>query len=209
VSRSRSTARLAALLVPSVVLVSCASLPGAPPAPGIDPELVWSTQRQRLQEVRAWDLSGRISVTGPDGSWSARIQWTQREDAYDIYFMTPLGQRMALLEGGHDGVTLRFPDREPVQAATAEELLQTSFGWSAPVAALRYWILGTPEPRQSAATRLDGRGRLQQLEQDGWRIEYPQYAAVSAAVGELPRKLNLDGPPLRIRLVVDSWALEE
>jgi outer membrane lipoprotein LolB len=162
-----------------------------------------------LQELQAWDLSGRISVTGPEGAWNARIQWTQQGDAYDIYFMTPFGQSMARLEGGRSGVVLQMPDQEPLSAATAEELLATSFGWSAPVEALRYWILGAPQPQQDAQTRLDDRGRLLRLEQDGWRIDYPQYTGVGGAIGDLPRRLTLDGPPLRIRLVVDDWGVGE
>lgn len=180
-------------------------MPEAPSSQHIDPDLAWSGRSVRLQEMQAWDFSGRISVSGPEGSWNARIQWTQQGDAYDIYFMTPFGQRIARLEGGQTGVVLQLPDKEPLRAATAEELLATTFGWSAPVQALRYWVLGAPRPRQVAASRLDERGRLLRLEQDGWRIDYPQYTAVGGAMGDLPRRLTLEAPPLSIRLVVDSW----
>ena len=201
--------RLASTILLAAGLASCASLSGGPSPPPVHPDVAWSGRRLQLQQMQAWDFSGRISVTGPDGSWNARVQWMQQGDAYDIYFMTPFGQRMARLEGGRSGVVLELPDQEPVRAATAEELLASSFGWSAPVDALRYWVLGAPAPRQDAVTRLDDRGRLLGLEQDGWRIEYPQYTAVAGAIGELPRKLTLEGPPLRIRLVVDSWSLGE
>jgi outer membrane lipoprotein LolB len=118
--------------------------------------------------------------------------------------MSPFGQRMAWLQGDRSGVMLRLPDKEPLQAATAEELLAANFGWSAPVGALRYWVLGAPQPGREAETTLDDYGRLLRLRQDDWRIEFPQYVA-SAAAGDLPRKLVLDGATLRIRLVVDAW----
>jgi outer membrane lipoprotein LolB len=196
---------LIAVILLTAVLAACASLP-RPPAPP-DAAARWVARQAQLQGLQSWELSGRISVSGPEGSWNARIRWTQRGDAYDIYFMSPFGQRMAWLEGSRFGVMLQLPDKEPLRAATAEELLAANFGWSAPVAALRHWMLGVPQPDSEAATGLDDHGRLLDLRQDGWHIEYPQYMASGAAIGELPRKLVLDGASLRIRLVVDAWDL--
>lgn len=207
-NRVMTALRLAPGLLPAVLLASCASLSGGPSPPIGDPELAWSARRPQLQGLQAWNFSGRISVTGPDGAWNARIRWMQQGEAYDIYFMTPFGQSMARLEGGRAGVVLLMPDREPLRAVTAEELLASSFGWSAPVEALRYWVLGAPQPLKDAAIRLDDRGRLLRLEQEGWRIDYPQYAGVAdGAIGDMPRRLTLEGPPLRIRLVVDAWGI--
>lgn len=200
-------------LAPGLLLVfllaSCASLSGGPSLPPADPELAWSGRKLHLQGLQEWYFSGRISVTGPEGAWNARIQWSQQGEDYDIFFMTPFGQSMARLNGGRSGVVLQMPDQEPLAAATAEELLAASFGWSAPLEALRYWILGAPQPLGDASTRLDDRGRLLRLEQEGWRIDYPQYAGVGGAIGEMPRRLTLEGAPLRIRLVVDEWSVVE
>jgi outer membrane lipoprotein LolB len=204
-----SVSRLPWVILFTAVLASCATVPGGPQPPRISADAVWSERRLHLQEMQSWDFSGRISVTGPDGSWNARIHWTQQGDAYDIYFMSLFGQRVARLEGDRSGVVLQLPEKEPLRALTAEELLASSFGWSAPVDALRYWILGTPQPGSAAETRLDERGRLLRLDQDGWRIEYPQYSGVGGTVGDLPKKLMLDGSPLRIRLVVDAWGIGE
>lgn len=176
--------------------------------PRADAEAAWSARQAVLREVRAWDLSGRISVSGPDGSWNARIRWSQRGDAYDIDFLSLFGQQVARLEGSDGDVVLRLPDQEPRRAATAGELLSAGFGWSAPVDALRYWILGLPRPHREAVTRLDGHGRLSRLEQEGWSVDYPQYTAVGADPGDLPRRLTLEGAPVRIRLVVDHWDLD-
>ncbi|MCC6207197.1 MAG: outer membrane lipoprotein LolB [Gammaproteobacteria bacterium] len=197
---------LAAILL-SLLVVSCASVPGGTSLSRADAETAWFARKEMLQAVRTWDISGRISVSGPDGSWNARIHWSQRGDVYDIDFMSLFGQRVAQLEGGDGGVVLRLPDQNPQQAATAGELLAESFGWSAPVDSLRYWILGIPQPRYQAVTRLDDLGRLSRLEQQGWNVEYPQYTAVGGDPRDLPRKLMLEGEPLRIRLVIDSWNL--
>lgn len=201
-------APLAAILC-AAVLASCATLPGEQSSPDIVPDVAWQGRKLRLQEMQAWDFSGRISATGPEGSWSARIHWAQAGDAYDIHFSSLFGQRIAMLEGDRSGVMLQLPEGEPLRAPAAEELLETTFGWSAPVAALRYWILGVPQPEADAVTRLDAQGRLARLEQEGWQVEYPQYVAVGAAGGDLPRKITLNGAPARIRLVVDRWNVGE
>jgi outer membrane lipoprotein LolB len=212
---------LFSVILLAAVLSACASLPRPLPTP--DAAARWAGRQVQLQEMQSWELNGRISVSGPQGSpqdspgsssgspvgsWSARIRWVQRGDAYDVYFMSPFGQRMAWLQGDRSGVTLRLPDKEPLQAATAEELLAANFGWSAPVGALRYWVLGAPQPEREAETTLDDYGRLLRLRQDDWRIEFPQYVASAAAAGDLPRKLVLDGASLRIRLVVDAWYVD-
>jgi outer membrane lipoprotein LolB len=199
---------LTGILLPLLV-VSCASVPDGPSLPHADTDTAWSARRAALEGMRAWDFSGRISVSGPEGSWNARIRWTQRGDAYDIDFMSLFGQRVARMESSGGAVALQLPNEEPLRAATAGELLAASFGWSAPVDALRYWVLGTPQPRHEATTWLDGRGRLSRLEQEGWRIEYPQYIGVGGAAGDLPRKLTLEGASLSIRLVIDDWYLAE
>ena len=47
--------------------------------------------------------------------------------------------------------------------------------------------------------RSDGAGRLLQLEQSGWRIEYLEYQ------GKLPARLRLTYPGLELRLAVSEW----
>ncbi|MGE0372918.1 MAG: lipoprotein insertase outer membrane protein LolB [Gammaproteobacteria bacterium] len=199
---------LAGFLLP-LLLTSCASVPDGPSRPRAETDAAWSARSAALQEMQAWDFNGRISVSGPDGSWNARIRWNQRGDAYDIDFMSLFGQRVARLQSNGADVALQLPNEEPLRAATAGELLAESFGWSAPVDALRYWVLGVPQPQHEATTRLDQHGRLSRLEQEGWRVEYPQYVGVGGAAGDLPRKLTLEGEPLSIRLVIDDWYLAE
>lgn len=206
--RCAAVFRVVAGALLSLLAVSCASIPGGGSSLSrAGAEAAWSARQATLREVRAWDISGRISVSGPDGSWNARIRWSQRDDTYDIDFLSLFGQQVARLEGSGEDVVLQLPDQEPQRAATAGELLAASFGWSAPVDALRYWILGMPRPHTPALTRLDEHGRLSRLEQEGWSVEYPQYTGVSADPGDLPRRLMLEGAPVSIRLVVDSWDL--
>ncbi len=66
---------------------------------------------------------------------------------------------------------------------------------------------GAPAPRFARdIPEFDAWGRLVGLDQEGWRVDYAQYAAGDGL--ELPRRMTLDHPRLRIRLVIDEWSLE-
>jgi outer membrane lipoprotein LolB len=79
-------------------------------------------------------------------------------------------------------------------------------GWHLPVEYLRYWVIGIPAPGRAVIKSVDARGRLVELEQDGWRVTYPEYLGADNVAGEaLPRRLVVSDPRLRIRVVVDEW----
>ena len=87
-------------------------------------------------------------------------------------------------------------------AARAE--LAARLGFDPPLASLRYWILGVPDPARPADETLDPvRQHLTRLEQDGGRIDYAGYVAVG---GEwLPVRLTLERADVRVKLLVDDW----
>ena len=51
---------------------------------------------------------------------------------------------------------------------------------------------------------------LQQLEQQGWLINFERHVAVSTAAGavQLPARLAATRDGLRLRLVVDRWRMK-
>jgi outer membrane lipoprotein LolB len=119
-----------------------------------------------------------------------------------------LGQRVAELEGGPAGVTLRIPDQPPTRAPDSESLLASAFGWSAPLEGLRYWVMGLSQPfaPEPEGVSLDARGRLLGLEQAGWRLDIAQYTSADGL--ELPKRLTLSHARARVRLIIDEWTIE-
>ena len=86
-------------------------------------------------------------------------------------------------------------------AALAERL-----GFDPPIASLRYWVLGVPDPAQPASESLDpAQQRLTALTQDGWHVDYQSY--MSANGEPLPARLTLLRDAVRVRLLVDDWQL--
>ena len=184
-------------------LSGCATAPRV----GLMPQLDWSERQQQLAQLQRWSFSGRLAIKDAnDESWSASLRWQQDGDSYDIQLSGAFGQGAARLSG-HDGyAVIEMAEHSALTANSAEALMQQQLGWSMPVQGLKYWLLGMPVPGsvvgQSAFNEV---GRLQSLQQSGWQVRYRDYLDVDGL--ELPRKLELENPQLRARLVIDSWQL--
>ena len=81
--------------------------------------------------------------------------------------------------------------------------LQAKLGFQLPLAPLRYWLLGVPQPGTPFILVRNADDRAEHLEQDGWSIAYDRYLA--AAGDRLPQRLVLTRGDVRVRLIVDRW----
>ena len=75
-------------------------------------------------------------------------------------------------------------------------------GYGLPVSGLVWWVQARPAPDRAFEATHDASGRIAQLKQDGWVIDYLQYADDAPA---RPRKLSVARDGLEIRLVADTW----
>lgn len=150
-----------------------------------------------------WTLQGRIGVQAGEQSLSGNIRWQHRAEADEVLLISPLGQGVARIVRNAEGVTLEAPNQSPRRAPDAESLTREALGYALPVAGLAWWVQARPDPGRSFEATHDGAGRIVQLKQDGWVIDYLQYAADAR-----PRKLVVAREGLEIRLVADSWQAE-
>lgn len=196
---------------PAATILSLGLLLGAcattRPPPELPADTLWDLRRPRVEALQQWAFSGRVAVRGAEASWNARMRWDQRGEIFDIDFLTPLGRQVAGLRGGDGRVVLRRPGEPPAVAPDAAALLESALGWSAPVDGLRYWLRGLPRPGAGEAPGLDAWGRVVWMAQDGWKVEIQRYVEIDGIM--LPEKLTLNGPRLRIRLVVDEWRINQ
>jgi outer membrane lipoprotein LolB len=79
----------------------------------------------------------------------------------------------------------------------------SKLGFEPPLASLRYWVLGVPDPSHAADEVLDAEQRLATLRQDGWQVDYGNYSSVDGQW--LPSRLTLKRDDVRVRLLVDGW----
>jgi outer membrane lipoprotein LolB len=200
--------RKALLFSIATLLVGCASLP--PPAG--DPARVWQEREQKLAPLTGWELHGRLALRTDSEGWHASLVWVRSGDRHNIDLTGPLGRGHLRLKRSREGAELKDSESNVLYADSAEDLLLRATGYRVPLEGLDYWVRGLPTPGATLERELDPWGRLRGLRQDGWDIEFLEYARQGDY--ELPSKLFLrrelasrgerDGE-VEVRLVIERW----
>lgn len=167
--------------------------------------LRWPGRQHALEQLRTWQLSGRVAVSTQEDGFTATLVWKQDAGgAYELSLIAPFSQGTVRLDGDASGVMMRTSDSgAATYAPDAESILWQQFGWQVPVAALRYWVRGIPAPGAEAQIELDGEGRLSGLMQSGWQVRFLRYGQV--AQWQLPEKIFLEQGPVSVRIVIQDW----
>lgn len=190
-----------ALLVCSALLTlaACHTLPPIATAP-------WPVRRLALQAIASYTFTGQLAAATAGAGFSASLRWQQQGVASDLLLRAPLGVGGAHLR--FDGAVLLVTagDGAQLEGAAARAELVRLLGFEPPLASLRYWLLGVPDPAAPAADEtLDAAQRLAQLRQDGWQVDYGEY--LRSASQWLPRRMVLQRGDLRLKLRVSNWQL--
>lgn len=176
---------LAAVMM--VLLVSCASLPTLlPPHAAVE-----------------FELEGRAAVRYGSEGGSTRIIWRHGFNSDDVQINGPLGQGVARISRNDTLVVLRTAEGQEFRAADAESLTESVLGWRLPLTGLADWVRGRPVANRPARMERDSQGRVSEIFQDEWQINYPAWNDA------VPARINLvrEGEKGRIelRLVIDRW----
>lgn len=151
-------------------------------------------------EEAEFELTGRIAVRYRDDAGSGNIAWRHGASSDEMLLTSPLGQGIARIVRAGDEVALTTQDGREFRAADAESLTEQVLGFRVPLLGLADWVRGRPAPSPAPTQRLaDAAGRLVELEQAGWRIEYQAYE------GSRPARIRLTFPGLELRLAVSEW----
>lgn len=195
--------RPVAVLLAATLLAGC--LPAKRPDTSADPAAVaaaWQARQAALADRDRFLLLGRLAVKG--GGLSGSLRWQQQDATYRLRLAGPLGAGALKIEG--DGRETHVQGRDlDLVTAEPEQVLAARTGWMLPLAALRWWVLGLPEPGEPADLQLDGQGRLTGLVQRGWTLRFEAYDAQQPA---LPALIEARRGEAQATLRVDSLALE-
>ena len=183
------------------VLAGCRTMP---PAPTLPPGPSWEIRRPQLQSLEHFALRGRVAVAAGGEGFNASLRWTQDGARSQVTLEGPLGVGGAQLTASGDDLTVITSRGERIESAAAHAALAARLGFDPPLPALRYWVLGVPDPAQPASEALDpAQQRLSALTQDGWHVEYQSYGFAGGEA--LPARLTLQRDEVRVRLLVDEW----
>lgn len=208
---SRSRVALAALALVSLTLGGCASLaPG--PEPASPAQLAaWEDHSNRVESLSDWAFSGRAAVKSGLTGGSVSVDWTQVGRVTALTMSGPFDTGRLAMTGTAERMLITDGDGNRHLTGEPVALLEEQTGWLIPLSALPRWLRGLPEgsladmaPRSFA---LDESGRLTQLKESGWAVEYARYAPEGPSRVSLPHFVELKQDGMRIRIVVDSWDL--
>lgn len=147
-----------------------------------------------------FELAGRIAVRFRDEASSGNIAWRHGGAGDEVLITSPLGQGVARIVRAGDSVVLFTPDAREHRAADAETLTEQVLGFRLPLEGLADWVRARPG-RGPSQERRDATGRLTELLQSGWIIEYLEWRAD----GRLPSRLKLTYPGVELRLAIAEW----
>ncbi len=194
--------RYVALLVLSVLVMGCATQPAAITSGKADLAL-----QQRLAAITHWNASGKLAVRSANDSESARMQWLQNGERFDIQLSGPAGLKATRIHGMPNSVDFEQGEQR-VHAASVEALSQQLIGWPLPADKLTWWLRGLPAPDSTPQKAgYAPAGWLAELEQDGWRIHFsnPQQPTPNIT---LPGRIDAERGDLRITLIIKTWQLD-
>ena len=122
--------------------------------PSIDlPDLsTWELRQSVLGGVSEWAFKGRIAVKAGDEGFNGKFNWTQSGNDFVATVGGPLGIGSVKIEGDERTVVLTDKDGAKTVLVDAESELYYRYGWTIPIASLRYWALGIPDPTLPATT---------------------------------------------------------
>ena len=173
-----------------------------PPAP----ITAWSVRRPLLQALQRFQLSGRVAVAVGQQGFNADLRWTQRGTRTRMVLSGPFGAGATEVSDAGGALSVLTARGQHLGNTAARAVLERQLGFDPPLASLRYWILGVPDPSLPASVTVDASQRLSRLKQAGWSIEYRAYTPVG--VEWLPRLLTVKRAAVRLRMVVDAWHLQ-
>ncbi len=192
------------ILISLLWLTGCASVPMQQQPPQ-NQSIPWGNRVQTLSGIENWDLKALIAIRAAHAANSASLNWQQNKQNYTILLFGPLGTNSFALQGRPGQVQLQTANGKKFSAPNAETLITEQTGWQLPVSNLYYWIRGLPVPTLPAVKRYDSYNHLSLLNQQDWTIHYLSYVAVNNI--DMPNKIVLENPQLRVKIIVTQWQL--
>jgi outer membrane lipoprotein LolB len=159
----------------------------------------WEQRRAQLQHALSFELNGRAAVAVAAQGWQASLTWREQRGAAELHLAGPLGVGAVVLTQTPQGLSLN--GAPPSDAVVAQ--LQDRLGFVLPLDALRFWLLGVPDPSDPADVARNALDRAQQFTQAGWTVSYDKYMTVAGDL--LPARLVLTREDVRVRIAVDHW----
>lgn len=151
--------------------------------------------------------AGRVAarVTGDDRrGFSGGFAWTHSPAADVVELLTPLGQIASRMTMTAAGAEIELSDGRRTFTSDPEQFLADALGVALPIAALSYWLQAVPLARVPFRAEGDAIGRPVTLWQNGWRIQYTEYADETTSAH--PTRMQLTQGDIEARMIISEWS---
>ena len=166
-------------------------------------ELYSKGSKDSLYHLNQWVFDGRLAVKTKIDSWQANISWTHTVNEDSIKLSGPLGQGTTYIRLDGNKVAIERGDGKVLASDRPEEFINQQLGMFVPVRALRYWVVGVPDPSNR---HIEMAGGFKQAE---WMVEYDQMQV--AGNYSMPKKVTVTNTQLKLKLklVIDKWNIND
>lgn len=197
-------AGLLRLVLPLTLLLLAGCAPLKPP-----PETAtWESHKQAILDLHQWRLEGKLGYRSPGDNGSARINWHQQGEAFELLLSGPFGAGGARIRGDSNHAVLSQSGREDIEAPDPARLTAWVFGWQLPVQAMAAWVRGVPAPGiEHQQLTFNDHGRLATLSQSGWHLSFEEYRDHDGLV--LPGRIRGSDGSVAFTLVIKHWQTEQ
>ncbi len=182
----------------TALLDGCRTLPTTASRP-------WPEQRTALQALERYQFRGQLAAATASEGFSAALSWQQRGPASDAQLRAPFGLGGAHLRYDESGLQMTASSGVALSGAAAQAAMIDLLGFEPPLASLRFWLLGVPDPATPGVELLDNAQHLQRLTQGEWRIDYSDYAPRGG--WWLPGLVTLRRDDTRLKVRINRWRL--
>lgn len=187
------------------LLAGCATTPPQPV------NVQWQSHQLVLQQIQAYQLTGKLGYIAPDQRQSFNFQWQKSPQQLSLRLSNFLGQTVLNLRVDEQGAQVDTYDDQIYRDQDAQSLIRNLTGLDIPIEQLEDWILGLPT--QATHYELNEQNTLVNLTKLAttaeWQVEYQRYQAIDwqNQVIPLPDKLKLQQNKTSIQLVISQWTL--
>lgn len=159
--------------------------------------------QKRLTATTQWQFTGKLAVRTPTQSESARVQWQQDGEYFDIRLSGPAGLKATRIYGSPGDVNFDQGERH-FNAESVEALSEQLVGWPLPAAELGWWLRGLPAPgSRIEAAGYTVEGWLSSLVQNDWALQLSDQRVSGRLV--LPGRIEANQGDTRVILIIKDW----
>ena len=169
----------------------------------------WLAEQQKRQQIKIWEIRGRLGVQTESNGGSMDIIWKQSDQDFSIRLIAPLGAGTYLIQGDNNLAEIRFPDGQKKIVSNVDEVFSSAIEIDLPANAVKDWIRGLPATSLSVEDiSWNEQGLLETVKQSGWNVEMKKYTGNEMLLPHIIYLSRDDNADIDVRLVLRQWLVD-